>query len=74
MQHSFRFGIDSGPNARAKNGVTFNGSIAQFFPYPDANHCKVGIHGPAGAERGSAIIDKATARKLGAALLGWAMS
>jgi hypothetical protein len=72
MMHKFRFGDGNGPNANAKYGATFNGNVEVYFNYPENDHCKVQISGPAGAERGSMYLDKATARKLGAALLQWA--
>lgn len=63
------------PNDNRKNGATFHGVIEL---YPDIQGmqglCSLDICGPSGARRGSAIIDRATARKVAVALLGWAMS
>lgn len=74
MMHKFRFGDGNGPNANAKNGGTYNGNVEFYADYPGTTHCKVQISGPKGAERGSMYLDKATARKLGAALLQWAFT
>ena len=71
MLKTFRFGIDAGANGRL---TTFNGSVVLAHDYPDWDHCSIETRGPNGGERARMIIDKITARKLGAALLGWAMS
>lgn len=69
MMEIFRFGENSGPNGR---NTTFNGNVAVYHDYPDGNHCSVEIMGPQSGTRARMIIDKATAGKLGAALLKWA--
>ena len=78
----FEFDSKTGPNSNRKNGFTGRGVISLtailggIVDYP-REHPKtplmlMEINGPAGANRGAVIIDKATAGKLGAALLGWA--
>ena len=74
------FDSKTGPNNNRKNGITRRGVIEimetetytnGYREYPEKG-VLMEIHGPAGAYRGAALIDKATAGKLGAALLGWA--
>jgi hypothetical protein len=65
----FRFGEQEGANGRI---TTFNGSVQVEPDYPDPRFCAVVTLGPSGGERSRMIIDKATARKLGAALMKWA--
>ena len=60
------------PNSNRKNGVTVRGNLELYDNFPRAGLLSLDIRGPEGAYRGSAIIDKATAGKLGAALLKWA--
>jgi len=69
MYKIFRFGEDAGPNGKT---TTFNGNVALYHDYPAKTHCSIEIQGPKNGTRARMIIDKATARKLGAALLGWA--
>ena len=69
MMQIFRFGEDAGHNGKT---TTFNGNVALYHDYPTKTHCSVEITGPHGGERARMIIDKATAGKLGAALLKWA--
>lgn len=70
-----RFEFDTGkPNANRKNGMTYHGAVEIYPGFQLKNYCSLDIRGPAGAYRGSAIIDKATAAKVGAALLAWAIS
>lgn len=61
-----------GPNT---NRLTRHGSV-EIHPWSGSRvteqFCSLEIHGPAGASRGEAVMDKATAGKLGAALLKWA--
>lgn len=75
------FDSKTGPNNNRKNGITRRGVIEimetetytnGYREYPEKG-VLMEIHGPAGAYRGAALIDKATAGKLGAALLKWAM-
>ena len=61
----FRFGEQEGFNGRK---TTVNGFLSIF----GEDRCHVEIAGPKGGERAMLIIDKATARKVGAALLTWA--
>ena len=61
----FRFGEQEGFNGRK---TTVNGFLSIF----GEDRCHVEIAGPKGGERAMLILDKATARKLGAALLEWA--
>ena len=67
------FDSKTGPNNNRKNGLTRHGAI-DFIPWLEREEgtATLEIHGPQGANRGGAVIDKATARKLGAALLKWA--
>jgi len=61
-----------GANSNRKNGKTSHG-IIELYPDFQVPCClSLDIRGPAGAYRGSAIIDKETARKVGAELLNWA--
>lgn len=66
----FRFGEQEGSNGRL---TTYNGSVVVEPDYPDHRFCAVVTFGPRDGERARMIIDKATAGKLGAALLKWAM-
>ena len=59
-------------NNNLKNGPTRRGAIELYPDFQVDGYCSLDIRGPAGAYRGSANIDKATAGKLGAALLKWA--
>ena len=70
----FNTGKISGlPNDNLKNGPTRRGAIEIYPDFPVENNClSLDIRGPVKAYRGSAILDKATARKVGAALLEWA--
>jgi hypothetical protein len=61
----FRFGEQEGFNGRK---TTVNGFLSIFGE--DRLHLE--IAGPKGGERAMLIIDKDTARKLGAALMKWA--
>lgn len=61
------------PNSNRKNGVTVRGNLELYDNFPRPGLLSLDIRGPEGAYRGSAIFDKATAGKLGAALLKWAM-
>jgi hypothetical protein len=56
-------------NANRKNGITVRGSVVLLLGHEGL--ISMDITGPEGAERGSALIDKATARELGAALTAW---
>lgn len=72
----FEFDSKTGPNNNRKNGFTRRGAI-EVWPMhggllSESERLCVGIQGPAGADRGAVVIDKATAGKLGAALLKWA--
>jgi hypothetical protein len=60
----FRFGMLAGANGRK---LTVNGFLAIF--QHDPKTCHIEISGPNGGERAGIMIDKATARTLGAALL-----
>jgi len=61
-----------GANSNRKNGRTSHG-IIELYPDFQVPCCLfLDIRGPAGAYRGSAIIDKETARQVGAELLNWA--
>jgi len=73
MAKRFEFDSKTGPNANRKNGQTRRGVI-QVYPWewPTRTLMVLDIRGPEGACRGSAVLDKATAGKLGAALLIWA--
>ena len=62
----FRFGEQEGGNGFK---MTRNGWLATF---ERGEHCYLEIAGPDGKVRSMVIIDKATAGKLGAALLKWA--
>lgn len=64
----FRFGEQAGPNG---NKITFNGWLSIFEHDPGRLHIETA--GPNGGVRSGLIIDKATAGKLGAALMKWAM-
>jgi hypothetical protein len=66
----FEFDSKTGPNGNRREGMTRRGAIELN---QDFEFLYLDIRGPAGAQRGSATIDKATAGKLGAALLKWAM-
>ena len=72
-----RFEFDSSKalsmaNDNLKNGPTRRGVLELYPDFQKPGFCSLDIRGPAGAYRGSAVIDKATAGKLGAALLKWA--
>jgi len=58
-------------NDNLKNGPTRRGAIELYPDHQKDGFLSLDIRGPAGAYRGSATIDKATARKVGAALLQW---
>jgi hypothetical protein len=62
------------PNANRKNQPTFHGAIELYPDFQRQGYCSLDIKGPAGADRGSAIIDRETARKVGVALLQWSMT
>ena len=76
----FEFDSKTGANSNRKNGITRRGiiEVAETETYMDGYRqapekgVLMEIRGPAGASRGAALIDKATAGKLGAALLKWA--
>lgn len=53
---------------------TVHGAIELYHGFPKKGFLSLDIQGPAGAHRGTAIIDKATARKLAVTLLRWAMT
>ena len=61
----FRFGKQAGPNGKI---ITVNGFLAVFTTVT-GKRCCLEISGPNGGQRGLVIMDKATAGKLGAALL-----
>jgi hypothetical protein len=61
-----------GANSNRKNGKTSHGIIELYPDFQMPCWLSLDIRGPAGAYRGSAIIDKETARKVGAELLNWA--
>jgi hypothetical protein len=63
-----------GGNDNLKNGVTSHGVIELYPDFQDKPCFYLKIRGPGDAMRGSMMIDKATAGKLGAALLKWAES
>ena len=63
----FRFGEREGHNGKV---TTVNGWLAIFGAQ---DRCHLELDGPNGGERAMIIMDKATAGKLGAALLKWAM-
>ena len=72
-----RFEFDSSKilhmaNDNLKNGPTRRGVLELYPDYQKEGFLSLDIRGPAGAYRGSAVIDKDTAGKLGAALLKWA--
>ncbi len=60
-----RFGEQEGPNGKK---ATFNGWLAIFG---HGERCTLEIAGPNDGVRALVIMDKATAGKLGAALLKW---
>ena len=74
-----RFEFDNsrvlGPNTNRKNGGTRHGVI-ELWPWLatvlDQNFLSLAIRGPKGASRGSAALDRATAQRLGHALIKWA--
>ena len=73
-----RFEFDSSQvigmaNDNLKNGPTRRGALELYPDFQQEGYLSLDIRGPVKAFRGCAVIDKATARKLGAALLGWAM-
>ena len=70
----FEFDSETGANAQRREGFTRRGIIEVYPDFQREGLLSLDIKGPAGADRGTALIDKVTARKLGAALLGWAMS
>jgi hypothetical protein len=61
-----------GANDNRKNGKTSHGAIELYPNHLINGFLSLDIRGPAGAFRGSVIIDKATAAKVGAALLKYA--
>jgi hypothetical protein len=71
--NQFEFDSKTGANSNRQNGSTRRGVI-ELYPGIIAYKpelLSLDIRGPAGAFRGSAVIDKATAKKVGAALLQW---
>lgn len=58
-------------NDNLKNGPTRHGVIELYPDFLGDGFLSLDIRGPAGAYRGSAIINKGTAGKVGAALLKW---
>jgi hypothetical protein len=58
-------------NANLKNGATTRGAIELYPDFQKDGILSLDIRGPAGAYRGSALIDKATAQRVGRALLEW---
>jgi len=64
----FRFGEQAGLNGKI---ITVNGFLAVFTAVP-GERCYLEVSGPDGGKRALVIMDKATAGKLGAALLKWA--
>ena len=64
----FRVGEQAGLNGKI---ITVNGFLALFTAVP-GERCHLEISGPNGGMRALVIMDKATAGKLGAALLKWA--
>ena len=71
----FEFNSETGANSNRKNGITRHG-IMELLPWGapvgDRELITLAIFGPQGADRGGVVLDKATAGKLGAALLKWA--
>ena len=71
----FRFGEQEGHNGKK---TTFNGWLAVFGTHLkadthiEADQCCLEVAGPNGGVRSLVVMDKATAVKLGAALLKWA--
>lgn len=68
-----RFEFDNRKATNSINGrtVTVRGVLEIYPDFQRQGLCSLDIRGPGGSYRGSAIIDRATARKLGAALLRW---
>lgn len=68
----FRFGEQEGPNGKK---LTRNGWLAVWGGEGlelDTGRCSLEVAGPKGAVRAVVVMDKATAGKLGAALMQWA--
>jgi hypothetical protein len=68
----FRFGEQEGPNGKK---YTRNGWLAVWGGEGlalDTGRCSLEVAGPEGGTRAVVVMDKATAGKLGAALLKWA--
>jgi len=61
-------------NDNRKNGVTTHGAIEVYPDFQKDGLLSLDIRGPAGAYRGSALIDKATAQRLGRVLLDWGIT
>lgn len=62
------------PNANLKNGATVHGAIEVYPDFTRMGFLSLDIRGPIKAYRGSAIIDRETARQVGVELLKWAFS
>ena len=60
-----------GANDNLKNGKTSHGAIEIYPDFQKEGFLSLDIRGPVKAYRGSAIIDKETAGKVGMALLKW---
>jgi hypothetical protein len=71
-----RFEFNSRQALDLSNGriVTLRGAIEIYPDWIRSGFMALGIRGPKGSLRGEAVIDKATARKLGVALLEWAVA
>jgi hypothetical protein len=68
MMELFKFGENAGPNGKI---TILDGRVALFHDYPTDSYCAVEIQGPKGGVRSRMIVDKATTRRVGAALLKW---
>jgi len=71
-----RFPFDHRKMMQQGNGkvCTVHGAIELYQGFPQKGFISLDIRGPAGAHRGTAIIDKATARRVAVTLLRWAMT
>ncbi len=68
----FEFDSKTGPNSNRREGSTRRGAIEVYPDFQQPGLLSLDIRGPAHAYRGNAVIDRATARKLGVRLLQWA--
>jgi hypothetical protein len=62
------------PNGTRREQPTYRGAIELYPDFQEKGFCSLDVRGPGGAFRGSAVIDRGTARKLGVALLQWSMT